>query len=380
MSRNTNIPFAVIPTSGNQAVAAAGTQLSALAAGKIGVFSARSNVALNGSSVVGPAREIFIAAGTTTNGKADIIRSAGQSIDIKNVVGYTLRCYSPSREQITDISDLDASCGSQYLVKFDMVVPDAFIQYGFNGFTKTFNAESDCCADCDCSGGDCKQIYTALRDAINADEDGLLNAYLIDPADVADPAAAELSAGELTALVGCPVLRVVSVSQAIRTFCGIPNNFQKNMQFTFTTTLLDGFECAGTVTVRQTSVIEEGSGEWAAFMEYTAAGWEGSPYRQTESGIDLNVGAGKVDKTANYVVLTISHNDKSTAGWLEYSSPLNTYIFLPCADATTINGLLGVLDLLFAESGMSPLEDDYATCGACNEVNTSGEDSTPGIG
>ena len=383
MSRNTNIPFAVLPTSGNQAVAAAGTTLSALALNKIGVFSRQTGLAINGSSVVGPAREIFLAVGSDslgTGAKNDIIKSAGQGIRIDKVVGYTLRCYSPGQEQLTEITGLDASCAQDYIVKFELVMPDAFKNYGFNGFTKTFAYQSDCCDTCDCTSADCKDIYVGLRDAINADEEGFLTAFLIDPADAGDPAAAELSAGELAALTGCPILRVDTVSKAIRLGCGIPDNYEGNMNFTVTTSLLDGFECGGTATVIQDTVFNEGNGKQIQFLEYEAAGWEGSPYRQTESGITLNTGQGKAVASTNYIMITISADAPSNAGFLEYESPLDTIIAIPCADSTTISGLLAILDALFAQSGMAPLADDYATCGTCGEVNTSGEDTTPGIG
>lgn len=377
MSRNVNPITQLLVTDGNQAVAAAGAALSALALHKIGVYNRATNLAIDGTNL-NLAKEWYIAVGIDADGDGavdDVARSAGQSFQLRNLKGYTVRCYTPHREQITDVTLPTANCDTEYGLKVNITMPQSFVMWGYNDLIKNYVYKTSCCEGCDCPSGDCKEVGEGLRDAINADGDGLLTAILIDPADVADLEAAALSDEDLAALEGCPIIRITTVTTALKAFCGIPYNLTYPNGFAVNVGLGAGFSCGGSVNVAQEMIQEEGSGASLARLKYLAGGWNGNPgpYRITESGVVLGSGeANALLTNEDYFIINLTGDYAHSSGFLEYENPIETVIAIPCADTTTRDGLLTVLDRLAAASNLPPMATIASGCAACNTPNTTG--------
>src|SRR3989337_904872 len=138
-----NRPSAVLVTSGNQALAVAGTLIDALAPGQIGVYDANTRVALAGTE--GP-RQFFLAVGVDKTGSAtleDIVVSAGQYIEAKNVYTYNFREHSAAQPQIIEIADYKGECETDYAIKVELRNQQIYRTQGHNPFMKTYAFRTD---------------------------------------------------------------------------------------------------------------------------------------------------------------------------------------------------------------------------------------------
>jgi hypothetical protein len=116
--------------------------------------------------------------------------------------------------------------------------------------------------------------------------------------------------------------------------------------------LIEGFTCNGTATMTQQLVYTEGSGYDLRWQEYLAGGWNGKPgpYRVSallgvqRSGFEYFATA-----TANYHQVTLTYDMQSQSNFEHYQANLQTIIGIPCADTTTLTGLIAILDHIFPQ-------------------------------
>jgi len=149
----------------------------------------------------------------------------------------------------------------------------------------------------------------------------------------------------------------------------IPVKFYNAKETDIIVSLVENFSCNGTVTTIQNLQFEDGNGINLAYDEYVAGGWDGKPgpYRTSAvTGLQKGSYDGYVDKAANYNTIVLEYDQFSVGGWQEYRNNLRTVIAIPCADATTLAGLVGFLDAIFTQFG--PMTND-ATGIDCTNTN-----------
>jgi hypothetical protein len=118
----------------------------------------------------------------------------------------------------------------------------------------------------------------------------------------------------------------------------------------FTTSLIDGFECNGTATTVTQPQAVEGSGYDLKQLEYFAQGWGvPGPYRTNAITGLPNSAESFITESAKYTQISLAYDQFSVGGWLEYLNNLETIIAIPCADSTTLTGLVTILDAIFTQ-------------------------------
>lgn len=177
-----NPVFQLLKTSGNQALLAAGSRPDALAVGQLGVFNYHTGLSVDGTSAA-DTKEVFIAVGKGSGGVlADIGKSAGQVVQVRNAKALTVKGYVAGAPKIVEITGFKAKCETDYSLKIEFRSQQAYGVYGTNGFIKTFNYRTGCCVttdDCDtCPTGDPVELAVGLVNNINADKDALVTATL----------------------------------------------------------------------------------------------------------------------------------------------------------------------------------------------------------
>jgi len=176
----TNPVSQVLATSGNQALLAAGNRVSDLAVGQLGVFNYHTGLSIDGS-VAADAKDIFLAVGVDPAGVGslqDIVKSAGQVIQVRNMRALTYKGYLAALPKIIDIDGFTALCEKQYGIKIEFRNAEVYALHGYNQFTKTFIAEADCCPEpcTDCASADLNPVVIDLVTQINNDPDKLVTA------------------------------------------------------------------------------------------------------------------------------------------------------------------------------------------------------------
>lgn len=384
----TNPVYQVLITSGNQAPLATGQPLTALLPGQIGVISKITGLALGSGSSVAEGKEFFLAVGVNrigTNVLQDINGNAGQYIQAEGVGGYTLRCASVGQPDIYDLKDFAVKCETEYSLKIEFRNHQIYAENGYNQFTKTWVETGGCCeGDCvDCTAtGDGNAMVTRLKNQINQDPDGLVIAayldYTTDPlapvvvadadyADwIADPANAEKTLG----------LRLTSVPLAVQSYYDINMKYVPQRGTALIITPSAGFLCNHTLTQVQELKYAEGSGYDLRQQEYFAGGWNGKPGPYRVSALNGVAAQGFeyfASATAQYTQIILGNDFTSQSNFAKYDANLQTIIGIPCADSTTRNGLVAILDKILPQFAPNT---GLSTSAACDCTSDDTEDLT----
>ena len=378
MGRNANpIPATLFPDS-EQSVLAAGNTVDDLGVGQIGVFNADTGESIGAATSPMP-RRFFIAEGLDTNGDGtvdDIAQSAGQGINVKDVVGYESLCYRSGLSQIVQISDIAVKCERDYLVQINIRDAEAFDTYGYNPVRKVFAVNTECCDDCgedNCKEGNCATFAINLKDAINADPDGIFTAELFDPADSAlgDEAITDAEAIALTEAQEptCPVVRITANYIPLKEYCGIPftHTFPRGTAFDVS---YPEWDCElPTATTLQELGFEEVAGKDARYEEFWAQGIEVSPYRLTESGVN-NTAPYRSASNGRYNVINLSYDLEGHSGGRYYTNAAQTIIYFACGFNVGESSFANVLDNLLP--GFEAQAATLNVCDGCTEDGASG--------
>lgn len=174
----------ILVLSGDNAVLAAGSRMSALAVGQMGIFNAHTGLSIDGSVAVNN-KDIILAVGVNRSGAGggatleDVVTSAGQVIQVRNATAWTARAYLSPLPKIIDVSNFSAKCNTDYALKVEFRNQKNYMLNGYNALTKTFTFHTGCCDETDCAScpeGDCIELALGLAAAINADVDDLSTA------------------------------------------------------------------------------------------------------------------------------------------------------------------------------------------------------------
>lgn len=390
----------ILFSSGNASIIAAGSRESSLAVGQLGIFSYKTGLSIDSTSTLDSTNEFYIAvAYTDSHGKLNVRRSAGQAIQGKSITNLTYRCYTPGQAQTTDITSFVANCNTEYAIRIGIQLEKAYVDYGYNLPYKTFNYVTDCCNNCGsgCPSGDCNELAFGLEANINSDKDGLFIANFIDytttpgsPVIVADTAYAAWVANAANA-GKCLGLRITTIPTAFGAYVnGINLNYDYPRVPILIVSLIEGFDCNGTVTISQNSINEQGSYYDLSKLESDASGnnpgatGPGNPVFRTSSilGVSLPTYQSLVANNGIYAQYTLTYgNNVSNGGNITSNmTGLETIVAIPCADTTTRTSFVTAMDALFLGKFQANLPANVAcpSCSTANEVTTLNDDTKIG--
>ena len=267
MSRNNDV-FQVLVTKGNQAVLAAGNEVTDLLPGQAGVFSFESNLSIDGTV---PTRNFYVAVGLDEDGDGvtdNIRKSAGSHIQTRNIAFYSYRPFEAGRPMILEFKDFKTSCGEQYGIAIEFRNQQIYRTQGYVQFKVNYVVEGVCCDGCStgCQSGDDNLVTKKLVDAINNDPRGFVKAEMFNTttnAVVTDYdafVAANLAVNtdsDLTNDVKLGV-RITSIPQKINKYMGIDTKYFHMRETFLVPSKLIGFECNGEFSVKQTAKVTQG--------------------------------------------------------------------------------------------------------------------------
>ena len=371
MSRNNDV-FQVLVTKGNQAVLAAGNEVTDLLPGQAGVFSFESNLSIDGTV---PTRNFYVAVGLDEDGDGvtdNIRKSAGSHIQTRNIAFYSYRPFEAGRPMILEFKDFKTKCGEQYGIAIEFRNQQIYRTQGYVQFKVNYVVEGVCCDGCStgCESGDDNLVAKKLVDAINNDPRGFVKAEMFNTttnAVVTDYdafVAANLAVNTDSNLTNDVKLgiRLTSVPQKINKYMGIDTKYFHMRETFLVPSKLIGFECNGEFSVKQTAKVTQGLGYDIQYLEYLAGGWNGNPgpyrtYRVNGLAKPITYVA---ETNTQYGILALTYDQFSIGGWLEYLNNEASIIAIPQADSVTRASLLGVIDKLAKLSNFDELADDAA--------------------
>ena len=371
MSRNNDV-FQVLVTKGNQAVLAAGNEVTDLLPGQAGVFSFESNLSIDGTV---PTRNFYVAVGLDEDGDGvtdNIRKSAGSHIQTRNIAFYSYRPFEAGRPMILEFKDFKTKCGEQYGIAIEFRNQQIYRTQGYVQFKVNYVVEGICCDGCStgCESGDDNLVAKKLVDAINNDPRGFVKAEMFNTttnAVVTDYDAfvvANLAVNTDSNLANDVKLgiRLTSIPQKINKYMGIDTKYFHMRETFLVPSKLIGFECNGEFSVKQTAKVTQGLGYDIQYLEYLAGGWNGNPgpYRTYKvNGLAKPI-TYVAETNTQYGILALTYDQFSVGGWLEYLNNEASIIAIPQADSVTRASLLGVIDKLAKLSNFDGLTDDAA--------------------
>ena len=371
MSRNNDV-FQVLVTKGNQAVLAAGNEVTDLLPGQAGVFSFESNLSIDGTV---PTRNFYVAVGLDEDGDGvtdNIRKSAGSHIQTRNIAFYSYRPFEAGRPMILEFKDFKTKCGEQYGIAIEFRNQRIYRTQGYVQFKVNYVVEGVCCDGCStgCQSGDDNLVAKKLVDAINNDPRGFVKAEMFNTTTnaVVTDYDAFVAANLAVNTDSDPAndvklgVRITSIPQKINKYMGIDTKYFHMRETFLVPSKLIGFECNGEFSVKQTAKVTQGLGYDIQYLEYLAGGWNGNPgpyrtYRVNGLAKPITYVA---ETNKQYGILALTYDQFSVGGWLEYLNNEASIIAIPQADSVTRASLLGVIDKLAKLSNFDGLTDDAA--------------------
>ena len=371
MSRNNDV-FQVLVTKGNQAVLAAGNEVTDLLPGQAGVFSFESNLSIDGTV---PTRNFYVAVGLDEDGDGvtdNIRKSAGSHIQTRNIAFYSYRPFEAGRPMILEFKDFKTKCGEQYGIAIEFRNQQIYRTQGYVQFKVNYVVEGICCDGCStgCESGDDNLVAKKLVDAINNDPRGFVKAEMFNTTTnaVVTDYDAFVAANLAVNTDSDPAndvklgVRITSIPQKINKYMGIDTKYFHMRETFLVPSKLIGFECNGEFSVKQTAKVTQGLGYDIQYLEYLAGGWNGNPgpYRTYKvNGLAKPI-TYVAETNKQYGILALTYDQFSVGGWLEYLNNEASIIAIPQADSVTRASLLGVIDKLAKLSNFDALADDAA--------------------
>ena len=371
MSRNNDV-FQVLVTKGNQAVLAAGNEVTDLLPGQAGVFSFESNLSIDGTV---PTRNFYVAVGLDEDGDGvtdNIRKSAGSHIQTRNIAFYSYRPFEAGRPMILEFKDFKTKCGEQYGIAIEFRNQQIYRTQGYVQFKVNYVVEGVCCDGCStgCESGDDNLVAKKLVDAINNDPRGFVKAEMFNTTTnaVVTDYDAFVAANLAVNTDSDPAndvklgVRITSIPQKINKYMGIDTKYFHMRETFLVPSKLIGFECNGEFSVKQTAKVTQGLGYDIQYLEYLAGGWNGNPgpYRTYKvNGLAKPI-TYVAETNTQYGILALTYDQFSIGGWLEYLNNEASIIAIPQTDSVTRASLLGVIDKLAKLSNFDGLADDAA--------------------
>ena len=387
MSRDNDV-FQVLVTKGNQAILPAGQTVDTLADGQIGIFDIKDNLSVDGTGDL-PV-EFYLAVGVHEGGAlTSINQSAGEWIQRKHINAYTYRPHTAGRPMIVKVSGFKADCDTDYALKVEFRNQQIYRSQGFVPFSHVYNIKTSCCEGCeDCPSGDANEITKLMVKKINFDTRKLVKADAIARQALTTAThgtstnyaiGAVISEADIDALITFNAaqtddankvytdIQLTSVPLKEEQFALINQKYFNPRETFIIVSLVEGFDCNGTVTTTQELAFEEGEGYDIQQREFKALGYKSDKYNYMYSEVTM-LGAGNIKYFANastkYDRIALEYQNEAQGGWLDYKNELATEIAIPEADTTTRDSFLTAIDLLL--DGRFEPQADNATAASTN--------------
>jgi hypothetical protein len=386
MSNRNNDVFQVLPTSGNQALAANGATVGDLLPGQLGVFNAETGLAY-ATAVPAGTKGLIFAVGVDKTGSGnleDVRTSAGQYIQTKGITDLTYKPHTAGQPMKVTVGGATVNCDTEYGVRIEFRNSRISRIQGYNQFSKAFLVTTPCCDDCTdgCGTVDANVLSQLFVAAINADENGLVLAQFVARQALTiatHGTSANYALGAVVSAADVAVLiefnktaadadkvfadfQLVSVPLAIGKYCSVNLHYHKLLETVLIVSLIEGFSCSGATTVNQYPVYEEGSGVNIQQKEYHASGWAGSgPYKLSQvTGMAYENIEYLSLKGTTYDQFIVQYAQTSESGWLEYNNVLSTVLAIPEADTVTRQAVATIFNSFLSSQGFESLIDDAA--------------------
>lgn len=363
MSRNNDVhKVLVAPIDG--AVAAVGTALSVLPVGRLGVYDAETNLAIDGSA---PTKNFYFAVGVDKDGSTDYEFSAGQAVQIKNVVARNEVGYVAPVAMVSQVAGFgDADCDVDLNVKIELRDQEIYRIQGYNQFSKSFSIRTPCCVGAQ-TVVDGNAVAIQMVDEINLDDTGAFVATYASRSAVTiatHGTSANFAAGDAILLADVQALELFNATAVaadkvytdiVITFAMLNKSIASNVNLKYfkprfiigIVTPLEDFTCIGAVaSVLTEAVAGSGSGYDVKQMEYHSQLDGNGPYVVSESTGTANERVFYAIPTANYDLTSLEYDHKTLSGWQDYSNPLRTVIATIQSNAEPAASLSTLLDAL----------------------------------
>jgi hypothetical protein len=367
-------------------LAPAGTLVSGLLPGQMGIFNADNGVVpAAGDRPENIYFSLGLGSGTILE---DVITTpAVRVLTIKNLL---VHCYTPAKPRIWQVYGFNPKCESEYSIKFAVSSDAIMTRQGYRPEYIQFPVVTSCCEDCACGAGSCADLAIKLAKSIveNAKVDGkayvkvglfdsalggTLQTTLIDPNDTAAIDAAIAATPDI-----CFGLQIEVVTETFGKKCGMlyQGATRRHVQSpkSYRLEVVPGInlgQCDANFVVVQDEVVEGLSGFEADYQQfwqqaYIATGM--AHYRVTEGGIPIGGDGAYAPTYSNkFSVLAITAKNSYHVGWNDRDHYFTTEIAFPCpiADhAANLTALKAALDALGVEPDTSPITD-LAACATC---------------
>ena len=369
MSKRNSEVTQILVTKGNKTILAAGSDVTALAPGQLGIF------AYEGGLSVAPAdiakQNVFFAVGLDRDGDGvtdDILKSRGSHIQTNKNINYvTYAPYQAPRNMKFILKDFVVEDEGVYGLKLEFKNDEITKTIGHAGFVQTFVVKAPC--DTKDANAITKALVAELkfndkklvkfkilaRTALTAAKDGLAKA-----------AGAELTEAELDTVIafhkgladqtgiGFTNIEFETIPKAVTDFNLIHTKYYFPRETFVIPTLIRDSQCNGKIEITQTAQFEQGNGVDVKQLEYFVRGLDDGPYRVSELTILPDDKLFLTDGSAKYDVFAFSYEQKSLGGWLTYFNPEATLVAVPKDDTNTITALKALAEATSAVSDETP--------------------------
>lgn len=320
--------FQVLVANAETTILAAGGTVDSLTNNQLGFFNADTNLSFLPAAAGDLPRAFYIA----INNGGKITYSAGQEIQSKYIYEVTRAVFSAGvSETYTVTIPGELPCDTDFAVKIELFSQVIRQRIGTVQFTETFSGRSQSCTDCteDCpttgNGVVAKAIIASMVQS-NLGLSVTVGGTLLTPQNLATQLAliTDANATDIVITVALPVYPVTPSST-------VNNTYKGQRVVTGLISLLDGFSsyALGAVTKTVTAKASSGLGYDIKQKEYFAGGWNGrpGPYRVLQTtNLALPGFVYNAVDTNQYDVYSLTYDQFSTSGWLEYLNNLQTTI------------------------------------------------------
>ncbi len=350
---NSNKQFRVLVATLNQAAIAAGTHVSTLADGALGLFSADTDLSVAATGTALASGKYYIAVGTTNADNELVqIRSAGQHIDAAAVTGKSSTVSTAAVQEVIEITSKDTTFATA-LVFYDT-------EYALNIVSRNGEILSDI------SPNEHRMRPTVLTPASPTGEIEKTYAYNSFAASLYSELKARersdlftVTARNTAGALADKAAIIASTTLAIITVTGgtVPMyDANKNINLRYFNNRVTTNEIfmsidmrdVCTVTTTTAAVQAVGHGYDMRHLEDKCSGEMGAPghYRQANSGLPTGNFDRLVSTTVSYNVYSLEYHTENSGGWQMYKEAFTTYLLVPTGNTTAITAALALMTKL----------------------------------
>lgn len=353
MSRINNV-FKLLVSKNNKNLLAAGSDISQLTLGQIGVFDANTNKALGAVSLQG--KDFYFATAIDEDGDG-VIDNILITPTIKSVnrVYTNKKTYVAPVNQKIKIKNYKAEAGTEYGIKIAFNNAEEFKIYGFNNMSKLMMVKTPNTPNALNSAIDSNYLTILLKNAIidNCGDNVKVKTVWRTNAGTSGVTDPDVDADIINTLIPFNVgqteanrkytdLEIEILPSKLGKKPSAKADYNYPRETMATVSLVGALGNNGVVETLNKPTYEQNSGYDVRKLEYFAKGLIESPYR--ESAI-FNVDDTQFvsDVNSKYVLYIFAFDNKVRGGLVDYTHNQSVIIATPTADNNTITGLDAII-------------------------------------